>query len=396
MATVEKRGNSYRITVSNGYGVDGKQKKYYKTFKPTPNMTQRQIEKELTRVKVLFEEEVKSGKYTERTVKFQVLAEEWFTREEKYGSLKPRSLQRLRGCSQRVYEAIGHLYIHKITTRTIQQFIYNLAEDGINKRTGGGLSTKSQKHHLNLISNVFKYAIKCGIVTDNPCRNVDVVNMPKEERKMFTIEEAQRFLNALMTKAPPKYKMFFLLAVYGGFRKGEILGFEWKDIDFNNDVITVNRISLYYDGKMNVGTPKSEKSKRCVTMSNNIMVELKRYKSYQAQEILKVGDKWQSTDRLFTTWNGEPMNGNTPLTWLHRFCKENNLPQVNVHSLRHLYASILISNGTDVRTTADLLGHEQTSTTLDIYAQSFAKQRAKANLAVANSFNLINSTEKMA
>ena len=84
-------------------------------------------------------------------------------------------------------------------------------------------------------------------------------------------------------------------------------------------------------------------------------------------------------DYLFRQPNGKPMN---PCTFTYRFkliLKTNSLPlDLNVHSLRHTNASLLIAQGVDVRTVASLLGHAQASTTLDIYAHAFDKNKRKA------------------
>ena len=76
----------------------------------------------------------------------------------------------------------------------------------------------------------------------------------------------------------------------------------------------------------------------------------------------------------------------TPSTFTWRFkmiLKKNGLPEkLNVHSLRHTNASLLIAGGTDVRTVAGLLGHAQPSTTLDIYSHAFDKNQKAASQAL--------------
>lgn len=388
MSTVTKRGDTYRIRVSAGYDINGKQIMKSMTWKPEPGMTKKQIEKELDRQRVLFEEQVKSGQYSDGTIKFEAFAKAWIEQTEKEGSLKPTSLKRLKDAQTRTYTAIGHLHMNKITTMQIQSFINNLAEDGVNKRTGGGLSTKSQKVYLNFISNVFNYAIKCGIVVNNPCRNVTPIKFDPIERNVYTLEEAQQFLDLLEQKAPAKYKLFFTLAIYGGFRRGEILGFEWKDVDFDNNIISVNRTSLYTpDNGVFTSTPKTKGSARSLKLSAAVMLQLKQYRAEQAQIRLKAGDQWQDSDRIFTTWNGEPISPDSVRHWLTKFCKRENLRYVNVHSFRHLNASLLINNGVDVRTVSATLGHSQTSTTLNIYAHAFQEAQAKASEAVADALD---------
>ena len=91
-------------------------------------MTPKQIEKELNRQAILFEEECKKGQVT-ASVKFETLAEEWF---EQYAKIQLRSTTytRLRQLTKRVYPAIGHLRMDKITARIIQNFITDLAMNG--------------------------------------------------------------------------------------------------------------------------------------------------------------------------------------------------------------------------------------------------------------------------
>ena len=153
MASVRKRANgSYEIRVSCGYDVNGKQVTQYKHYVPEEGMSEKQIQKEVNRLAVLFEESCKLGKIT-ANIKFQKFAEQWF---EEYASinLRPTSLERMRQTTQRVYPEIGHLRLDRITGRHIQKFVSDLCRFGKNMRTGKPLSRKTVVHHLNFISDV--------------------------------------------------------------------------------------------------------------------------------------------------------------------------------------------------------------------------------------------------
>ena len=110
MATIQKRGNSYRIMVSAGYTAEGKQLRKGMTWTPAPGMTEKQTQKELERQAVLFEEKVKSGLYLDGNIRFQDFAERWF-RDYAEGHLRERTLDRYRGLAERTYQAIGHIRI---------------------------------------------------------------------------------------------------------------------------------------------------------------------------------------------------------------------------------------------------------------------------------------------
>ena len=130
MSTVQKRGESYRITASAGYDSQGKQIRRSMTWRPAPGMTEKQIEKELERQKVLFEDRVKSGQYMDGNVKFQDFAERWF---EDYGKehLRNRTYYEYQRIAKRVYEALGHIRIDRLRPHHLLEFYKQLSTSGI-------------------------------------------------------------------------------------------------------------------------------------------------------------------------------------------------------------------------------------------------------------------------
>lgn len=129
----KKRGNSYQIRVSCGYDTSGNQVVQTMTWKPADGMNKKQIEKELQKQAILFEDKCMKGQVT-ANIKFQDFAEQWF---EEYAKLNLRntSYERMKQLTVRVYPAIGHLRLDKITSRHIQQFINDLALNGKSLKT---------------------------------------------------------------------------------------------------------------------------------------------------------------------------------------------------------------------------------------------------------------------
>ena len=159
----------------------------------------------------------------------------------------------------------------------------------------------------------------------------------------------------------------FVRIAYSGFRRSEMLGLEWKDIDFENNIITVKRTSNYTAERgIYTDTTKTKRSQRVLKISPYIMDILKEYKLEQDEEALRIGSKWVESDRLFVKWDGRPMNNNTPYFWLKEFCEENNFRFCDIHSLRHFYASALINEGVDAATVSGALGHSTITTTIPV------------------------------
>ena len=382
MATIRKRGNSYQIRVSCGYDTSGNQVIQTMTWKPAENMTAKQVEKELQKQAILFEDKCMKGQVT-ANIKFQDFAQQWF---EEYAKLNLRntSYERMKQLTVRVYPAIGHLRLDKITSRHIQQFINDLALNGKSLKNGRPLSRKTAVHHLSFISDVFSYAVKMEMLTDNPCKRVTVPKGEKKEKDIYTLEEVALLFQLLET-APLKYRVFFTLAIYSGFRRGEMLGLEWKDIDWDNCVISVRRTSNYTASKgIYTDTTKTKKSQRSLKFPQCVMDLLREYKEEQDAERDRLGTKWVDHDRLFVKWNGEPMNNNTPYFWLKEFCEANNFRFCDIHSLRHFYASALINEGVDAATVSGALGHSTITTTTSIYCHVFNQAQARAGDAIAS------------
>lgn len=394
MATIQKRGGSYLIRVSCGYDTKGKQVIQSMTWKPDEGMSERQIQKELNRQAVMFEEACMRG-FQSKAVKFETFAEEWF---EEYAkpNLRNTTYERLLQLRKRVYAAIGHLRMDKISPRQIQAFVNALSKDGANERNGKPLAPKTIRHNLSLISDVFSYAVKMGVVADNPCAKVTIPKGEQKEKQIYTPAEVERFLT-LLNSEPLKYRTFFNLMIYSGFRRGEMLGLEWKDVNFETNVISVRRTSNYTAKKgVYTDTTKTKKSQRSLKFPQEIMDMLKEYKAEQDEQALKYGDKWVETDRLYTKWNGEPMQNGTPYFWLSEFCEKHGLPFYGIHSFRHLFASLLVNQGVDIVTVSGALGHSCVGTTTNIYCHMLQEAQAKVSDAVSSALNFGSKKEPKA
>lgn len=334
MATIRKRGDSYQIRVSVGYDTKGNHKEQAMTWKPEQGMTQRQIEKELNRQAVMFEESVNHG-FKTSAMKFQELAEEWFENYAK-NALRSTTYERMLQLTHRVYPAIGHLRIDKITARHLQGFVNSLAKEGANEKTGKPLAPKTIRHNLSFISDVFSYAVRMDLVSDNPCRKVTIPKGEVKEKPIYSQEEIAHLLTAI---------------------NGE--------------------------------DTKTKRSKRVLKISSYIMGILKELKDEQDEEALRLGDKWVESDRLFVKGNGEPMNNQTPYGWLKEFCEKNDMPFYGIHSFRHFAASALISSGLDVVTVSGALGHCNLGTTLNVYAHMFQTAQARVAQAMDGAFSFL-------
>lgn len=389
MANIRKRGNSYQIRVGVGYKPDGTQISRSMTWTPAQGMSERQIEKELNRQAVIFEEECRS-RSAGGMVKFEIFAEEWFSEYAK-SNLRNTTFNFLYHQRLRVYRAIGDTSMEKITVRQLQEFINSLSKDGANEVNGKPLSPKTVRHVLSLVSDIFAYAVRMGIARENPCVRVVLPKLVRKEKKIYTVEETVRLME-LLRKEPVKYRAFFYLLIYSGCRRGELLGLEWRDVDFANCLISIRRTSCYTpDRGTYTDTTKTEQSKRTLKLPQEVMDILCELREFQLRQADIFGDKWVESGRLFTKENGEPQHPNTSYHWLEKFCARNGLPFYGLHSFRHLFASLLVGNGVDIVTVSGVLGHSAVSTTSNIYCHMLEDARVRASDTVASALRLSDS-----
>lgn len=130
MASIQKRGDCYRITVSCGYDVNGKQIRKQETWRPEPGMTQRQITKAVEREAVLFEERCRRGQVLDGGIRFADFAELWFA-DYAEKQLRPTTIAGYRKMMPRINAAIGHIRLDKLQPHHLMSFYANLEEPGV-------------------------------------------------------------------------------------------------------------------------------------------------------------------------------------------------------------------------------------------------------------------------
>ena len=373
----------YQIKVYRGRDADGKQLKPYSTVWRIPEgmKNARTIKKELDKFAAIFEKECKEGQVALEKKTFADAAKYFITLKER--DRKHRTVYRYKQLLERVNEEIGHLKLTDVTPEHLNRFYIKLGEDGQNKQTGGGLSTKTIREHHNLIHAVFAQALKEGLVRTNPAESATPPVNKKKEAEFFEVEDIQKIMSCL-DKEPLKWRCITLLMIATGARRGEIMGLKWQNVDFKKCEIKIwNNLQYTPENGTYEDTPKTGAS-RYVIVEQSVMRLLAQHKKEQTLARFRLGELWNDTGYCFTQENGKPMHPNSITDYLLKFAKKYDLPHINPHKFRHTQASILYAAGIDPITISKRLGHQQVSTTQNIYAHMVAKADAEASSAVAD------------
>ena len=360
---------SYSIRVHRGRGPDGRQLKPWTTsFPVSPTWTEKSAKKKAEAFAATFEKECRAGTTSDSRLKFAEYCNYVIDLKEQRG-IKHSTIVRYKELTERIFPAIGYVKLKDLRADHLNSLYTSLAQPGQNKRTGGGLSTKTILEHHRLISTVLDQAAKESLIPFNVASKATLPKVQKKEVNYFQPEQVEAIRDALEDE-PIKWRTLVHMLLITGARRGEVLGLKWDKMDFDgckvhicNNVLYSPDVGIYED------SPKTATSNRYITLPLETMKLLRQYRAWQSGERLRLGEYFQNQDFVFSQDNGKPMHPDSVTDWLKKFSKRHGLPHINPHAFRHTMASMLYFNGVDSVSISKRLGHAQVSTTAKISAQ---------------------------
>lgn len=421
MASIQKRGDSYRIVVSMGYDVNHRKLVEITTFTPDKNLTPKKRQKAVEDFAYEFEKKCRNHERLEgEKTTLQEFVRRWRS-EKAEQELESSTLERYNAIIQDfILPAMGHLKLSELKPHTLNSFFVQLTKDG-SRHDGkpGGYSKGTISKISAVLSTILQTAVEWEAIERNPCDAVRVKAEDSAEKiKFFTPQQAAAFLDYISKpytvrikghtrtddtgkqytvgdytstkELPTQLKVLFSLAIYSGLRKGEILALTWDDVDVENAAVAVTKAIAVVGGQQIVKVPKTRNSYRKVSIPRSVAQQLQQWKLEQTRYRLQAGAYWQGSNWIFTQDDGSMMSYYTPCHALHDTIRRYNadkteadrLPVIPFHGLRHTKATLQLAAGTDVRTVSSILGHRETSTTLNIYSHSLltAEQEAVSKM----------------
>ena len=232
-----------------------------------------------------------------------------------------------------------------------------------------GLSARTVRYLHAVLSSALKEAVRWGMLLRNPA---EVVNLPRQVRKemqAFSPKEAMEFLKAA---AQDRWGVLFAFALATGMRPEEYLGLQWKDLDLEKGIVTVQRAIIWRatGGGWYFGEPKTARSRRSIPLLASTLRLIKEHRRIQAEERLKAGAGYQHHDLVFTTSEGSPlMPRNLKRRHFRPILKAAKLPDdFRLYDLRHSCATLLLAAGENPKVVSERLGHASITLTLDVYS----------------------------
>ena len=274
---------------------------------------------------------------------------------------------------------IGQIKLNELKKADIEDMYNSLLTNGrLNGK--GGLSVKTVQNVSLVLHKALDEAMKHEYIIKNPADIADVPTMrsensAKKEVEVLTKQEQKALMEVC---GDDVYSVAIKTALYTGVRLGELLGLQWRDIDYDNNTITicrqVNRLKDYSPkakAKTRLGIQedtKTRSSNRPISLPKQLMELLKEHKEKQASEKRNWGKAYKDLDMIFAREDGHYIDPATFRDHYQKRLKEAGLEHHTIHALRHTFATRALEAGIPIKVVSQILGHASVQITMDTYS----------------------------
>ena len=281
--------------------------------------------------------------------------------------------------SNHIAPDLGKYYLKDLNNKIIQEFLLKKYKIG-RLDNSGGLSSKTIRDIVAIIKSSLKFAMKEDLISSF---NLDFI-YPKisSKDKIYTIskQDQDKLIDYILKNQSSK-NFGILLTLYSGIRIGELCALQWKDIDFKNNILNINKtLQRVYikdkqinKSKLIITNPKTHNAEREIPLNKDFAKELKKFKTDNEDYILSGSRKW--------------IEPRTYRRFFARTLEKVKIDKINFHGLRHTFATNCIKLGVDYKTVSELLGHATVNITLNLYVHPQMSQKKKCIDLICKKFS---------
>jgi integrase len=235
-----------------------------------------------------------------------------------------------------------------------------------------GLSPKTIKNIHGVLHQALEKAVDLGYIRNNASDAAVLPRIEKKEMQFLQSGETAVFLKACESH---HLGALFMVYVLTGVRKSELLGLTWDCVDRESGTLLINKQWKRTSEGLRFTPPKNGKA-RYVTPPATVFQLLKKQKAAQGELRLKAGAAWNNDNNLvFTNDTGGGRDGDSVYKRYKTFLKNNGLPDLRLHDLRHTSATLMLESGMNYKAVSEQLGHSTPAFTLQQYGHVTAEAR---------------------
>ncbi len=340
---------SWQITIDTGIGPEGKRLRTFETIKGRKGDAQKRLNELLVSLeKGIFNP---PGKLT-----VSDHLNQWIEGYVKT-NCSIRTLDAIQSITDHhLIPALGHIQLKHLQPQAIQAYYGKAVEK---------LSARSVHYHHRILKQSLKYAVRQGSLGQNPCELVDPPSPRKKPMRTLTPTEVALLLNAADSN---QFYPVIYTALNTGLRQAELLGLRWRDIDLDMLSVSVSQVLYKRRGICQFNEPKTDHSRRRVSMTPKLAVYLREYKQDRETLYQELGKELTLDSLVFAHVEGNPIDPGVLSHNFARIARGAGLPGVRFHDLRHSFASLMLLKGAKPKVISEALGHASVAFTMDIYS----------------------------
>jgi integrase len=375
--SVVKRGNGYSVVVEVDRDpiTNKRRQKWLSGYR-----TKRDAERALSEIVA----SLHTGSYLEPTK--QTLSD--FTREW-LAAIKPTirpstHYSYSRNLQLHVLPQLGSVQLRRIDAGMLNTLYASLLAEGRKNYAGGGLSPRIVRYIHTITHRALRDAVKWGRLARNAAEAADPPKAAgRPESITWTADQLRSFLEGTRGN---RYWAAYLLLATTGLRRSEALGLRWSDLDLDAGRASIRQTVIAIRHTVMIGTPKTAKGRRTVTLDSGTVAALREHRKRQAAERLLMGAGWTDNDLVFCHPDGTMVHPERFSRGFLETVARIGLPRIRLHDLRHGWATMALQAGVHPKVVQERLGHANIGVTLDTYSHVVAGLHEDAAEQVAALF----------
>lgn len=228
----------------------------------------------------------------------------------------------------------------------------------------------------NVISNSLNLAVKHQRIKQNPMKLIENVSLKTQKTLPLTREEIEE-IDIALKQTNEYHRTAFTVALHTGMRRGEVLGLTWDNVDFENNLITVNKQLQKQNGKLILVAPKTKSSNRVFQMTTVLYEYLLKLHQGQLDRKNFYQENYYQRNFVCCHLDSRPIPPDTLCSKIRRTAKAIGI-DFHFHQLRHTHATMLMEADINLKVIQERLGHAKIDMLINTYAHVTKKLEDQA------------------
>lgn len=275
--------------------------------------------------------------------------------------------------NNRLIPYLGDCLMVELTPYQIEEFFKQQLQSG--GRNGGALSASTCRKTFSLFKTALKRAVYLEIIPRNPCEPLSGPSVKRAEKHSLSEKELARMFEMMKGCPGRQFAIVLRISATTGMRCGETCGLTWDGVGLDKGIVDVNKSLIEFNksesktgrASVEIKETKTTGSTRKITLDSDTVEFLKAEKEVQRLTLAFYHVKQINETPVACDFRGNWHRPSCFTSAFIAFRNDHGFDGIRLHDLRHMQATLLLTNGEGILTVLRRLGHAKASTTLNVY-----------------------------